>query len=335
MPHLLEVEKLVTSFRTEQGWLPILNHVTFDLMPGDSLGIVGESGSGKSVLALSIMGLLPAEVAQVSHGAVRLNGEELLSKRPKQWASVRGKHMGMIFQEPMTSLNPVFSIGYQLGEVFRLHEQQLSQHEVRDRVIDVLKQVRIPHPEHRVKDYPHHLSGGMRQRVMIAMAIACRPKLLIADEPTTALDVTIQAQILDLIAELQQSMQMGLIFISHDLGVIRRVASETMVLYAGSVVEKGKTADLLQQPQHPYTVGLLQARPKIGSHAKLLTIPGMVPGITELKGGCRFAARCPRSEPKCVHQEPALQRHQGELAVSCWHPVLQPQQREKLWHPHQ
>ena len=331
MSHLLKVDKLVTSFRTQHGWLPVLNNVSFSIEPGESLGVVGESGSGKSVLALSIMGLLPAEIARVTCGSIQLQHIDLLNTVVKEWPSIRGKQVGMIFQEPMTSLNPVFSIGYQIGEVFRLHEPHLSKREIKERTVEILKQVRIPSPEYRINDYPHHLSGGMRQRVMIAMAIACKPKLLIADEPTTALDVTIQAQILDLIAELQQSLHMGLIFISHDLGVIRRVASETMVLYAGSVVEKGRTTELLMEPQHPYTVGLLKARPKIGSHTKLLTIPGMVPNLSEKIDGCRFAARCPIQELQCTRQEPPLQNDRTHHQVSCWHPISQPQQRENLW----
>ncbi|MEM7417740.1 MAG: ABC transporter ATP-binding protein [Gemmatimonadota bacterium] len=301
---LLEVDDLQTSFvLSRRDPLVAVDGVSFTVNAGETLAIVGESGSGKSVTALSIMQLLPARVGQITRGAIRLGGRDLTALPEEEMRRVRGKEIGMIFQEPMTSLNPVHTVGAQISEVLVEHES-VSPKEARDRAIDLLHTVGIPEPTSRVDNYPHEMSGGMRQRAMIAMALACRPSLLIADEPTTALDVTIQAQILDLIAELQTELGMGIIFITHDLGVVAQIAQRVAVMYAGQIVEGGPVEEIFRRPRMPYTAGLIGSIPRLGSadQGRLSTIPGNVPSLADRPAGCRFAPRCDHVQPGCAEQ---------------------------------
>jgi peptide/nickel transport system ATP-binding protein/oligopeptide transport system ATP-binding protein len=319
-PPLLEVRDLQTSF-TLGGRTPLLavDGVGFTVDPGETLAIVGESGSGKSVTALSIMQLLPARVGRIAGGSVWLGEQELTALPPQDMRRVRGKDIGMIFQEPMTSLNPVHTVGAQIAEVLIEHEE-LTAAQARERAIEMLKMVRISEPMRRVDNYPHELSGGMRQRVMIAMALACRPSLLIADEPTTALDVTIQAQILDLMEELQERLGMAIIFITHDLGVVAQTARRVVVMYAGQVVESGLVAEIFSRPRMPYTAGLIGSIPRLGSRTRggrLPTIPGAVPSLAELGEGCRFSSRCTHVTPACTASTPALERLSDGHEVRC------------------
>jgi len=298
---LLEVENLSVSI----GGLPILDRVSFRLAAGENLGIVGESGSGKSMTALALMRLLPPG-SRITATRLRLMGEDLLQARESRLEALRGSSMGMIFQEPMTALNPVFTIGEQIAETARRH-LKLRPREARDRAIEALRRVGIPAPELRVDDYPHQLSGGMRQRVMIAMALICRPKLLIADEPTTALDVTIQAQILDLILDLQQEYRMGVILISHDLGVVSAFTDRVMIMYLGQVMEAAPADRIFSHPRHPYTEALLASIPDIGrGDERLRAIRGSVPPIFDLPPGCRFAPRCDHARAVCDTAVPKL-----------------------------
>ncbi|WP_160122587.1 ABC transporter ATP-binding protein [Rhodovarius lipocyclicus] len=314
---LLSVENLVTSFRTSAGEVRAVDGVSITVERGQTLGIVGESGCGKSVLSLSIMGLL-AHPGRVTEGRVMLEGRNLLDLSSRQMRDVRGREIGMIFQEPMTSLNPVYSIGYQITEAMRAHDPKASNAELRARAVAVLDRVRIPSAARRFDEYPHQLSGGMRQRVMIAMALACKPKLVIADEPTTALDVTVQAQILELLRELQAETGMGIILITHDLGVIAEMADKVAVMYAGRVVERSASADLFDDPQHPYTLGLLGSIPRVDEDKTRLTaIEGTVPPPFAWPPGCRFAPRCPFSVEACTVSPPPLREVAPHHSAAC------------------
>ncbi len=303
---LLEVRDLRISFATEEGELAAVDGVSFSVGPGRTLGIVGESGCGKSVTALAVMGLVPTPPGRIAGGEALFQGRDLLKLSQAELRELRGNRISMIFQEPMTSLNPVFTVGDQIAEAIRRHTK-VGKREARDRAIEMLRRVRVAAPERRIDEYPHKLSGGMRQRVMIAMALACGPKLLIADEPTTALDVTIQAQILDLMRELREALGTAIIMISHDLGVIAELADEVIVMYAGKVVERAAVGDLFADPQHPYTIGLLGALPKLnGDQPRLATIAGTVPNPLALPAGCRFHPRCPFADEGCRQAVPAL-----------------------------
>jgi peptide/nickel transport system ATP-binding protein len=307
---LLEVDNLQTHFRTPDGVNRAVDGVSFHVEEGETLAIVGESGCGKSVTAMSILRLIPEPPGRIA-GAIRLEGRDLLTLDDRAMRDIRGNHISMIFQEPMTSLNPVLSIGRQLGETLRLH-QGLDSGAAQRRAVETLTLVGIAEPMRRLAEYPHQMSGGMRQRVMIAMALACNPKLLIADEPTTALDVTIQAQILDLMAELKHRVGAAIVLITHDLGVVAEVAERVMVMYAGRKVEEAPVAALFRAPRHPYTQGLLGAVPKLGSSlvggdTRLAEIPGSVPSLKQRIAGCVFAGRCPRVTELCRQVAPALE----------------------------
>jgi peptide/nickel transport system ATP-binding protein len=304
---LLEVTDLRTWFRTDAGLARAVDGVSFHVDAGEVLGIVGESGCGKSVTSLSIMQLIPQPPGELVEGSsIRFRGEELVGASDRRLRELRGNDIAMIFQEPMTSLNPVYTVGDQIGEALRLHRNMKKQ-EARERAVDMLRLVGIPSPESRVNDYPHQLSGGQRQRVMIAMALSCEPDLLIADEPTTALDVTIQAQILELLAELRERLGMAVILITHDLGVVAEVCDRVVVMYAGQVVEHGTVEQIFSEPRHPYTEGLLQAVPRLGvKQDKLAVIPGTVPSPSAWPIGCRFHDRCPYGWDLCVREAPPL-----------------------------
>jgi oligopeptide/dipeptide ABC transporter ATP-binding protein len=314
---LLRVRDLVTSFRTDSGLLRAVDDVSFDVPAKTTVAVVGESGCGKSVTALSILRLI-GPPGRIESGAVELEGRDLLGLPERAMRDVRGNVVSMIFQEPMTSLNPVYSVGWQIMEAVRLHQKK-SRREARARAAELLRLVGIPEPETHVDAYPHQLSGGQRQRVMIAMALACEPKLLIADEPTTALDVTIQAQILDLLRELQHRMSMSILLITHDLGVVAESAHQVVVMYAGRVVETATVRDLFARPMHPYTRGLLGSVPRAGSTGRRLpTIEGVVPDLRRLGAGCRFADRCVMRVDRCVAEEPPLGEVGGGRWSRCW-----------------
>ncbi len=317
---VLRVESLATEFVGDEATVRVVDGVSFDLVAGTTLGVVGESGCGKSVTALSIMGLLPKPAGRVVEGRILLHGSDLLRLPAGAMREIRGRRISMIFQEPMTALNPVQRVGRQLMEVMRLHENVSDQAALRRRAIDLLAEVGIPAPDLRLDDYPHQLSGGMRQRVLIAIALACRPDVLIADEPTTALDVTIQAQILELIEQLRRQRGMSVIFITHDLGVIAEIADQVVVMYAGRIVEKASVTELFAQPLHPYTRGLLASMPQLQHQPKsrLPTIAGMVPALTALPPGCRFSNRCAHATAVCT-SEPGLEQAGTEHAVACHH----------------
>jgi len=304
---LLEVEGLRTGFDTREGFLRAVDGVSFEIAPGGTLGVVGESGSGKSVTALSVMRLIdrPGRIAEGSR--ILLEGRDLAALGERELGAIRGNEIAMIFQEPMTSLNPVFTVGNQIAESVRLH-QGLGSKEALDRAVEMMRLVGIPSAEQRVQDYPHQMSGGMRQRVMIAMALSCNPKLLIADEPTTALDVTVQAQILELMKELRERLGMAILLITHDLGVIAEMVDEVVVMYAGRVVERGPVADVFASPQHPYTEALLDSIPLLGMRysTPLRAIRGVVPSPLEWPTGCRFAPRCDYAFDRCVTEDPPL-----------------------------
>ncbi|HEX2168403.1 MAG TPA: ABC transporter ATP-binding protein [Longimicrobiales bacterium] len=304
---LLEVNNLRTYFHTDAGTAKAVDGVSFHVEKGEVLGIVGESGCGKSVTSLSIMQLVPRPPGEILEGSsIRFRGDELVGAGEKRMRQIRGNDIAMIFQEPMTSLNPVFPVGDQIGEALRLHRSMKKQ-EARERSVELLQLVGIPNPGDRARDYPHQLSGGQRQRVMIAMSLACEPELLIADEPTTALDVTIQAQILDLLAELRSRLGMAVVLITHDLGVVAEVCDRVVVMYAGQVVEHGTVEQIFSDPRHPYTEGLLQAVPRLGARKdKLAVIPGTVPSPLHWPVGCRFHDRCPYGWDKCVNEFPPL-----------------------------
>jgi peptide/nickel transport system ATP-binding protein len=316
---LLEVSELSVRFETEEGPIYAVDKLSFTLEPGEVLGIVGESGCGKTVAAMSILRLLPPSA--VVSGSILFEGADLLQLPAKELRKVRGRQISFVFQEPMTSLNPVFTIGRQIGEVLRTH-LGASRKEAHDRAIELLRLVRVPAPEKRVDEYPHQLSGGMRQRVMIAMAVACDPKLVIADEPTTALDVTTQAGILDLLRELRERLGTAILMITHDLGVVADIADRVMVVYAGREAEQAPVHDVFAEPQHPYTIALLGAIPRPsenGSAQRLREIPGRVPPLRELPTRCAFADRCPRSGYAC-QQVPELRVVRPEHLVACFHP---------------
>ena len=316
---LLEVEELSIAFDTEDGPVTVVDRVGFRLDAGETLGLVGESGCGKSVTALAVMGLLPKPAGRVVSGRVMFDGENLADVPTAQLRRIRGNRIGMIFQEPMTALNPVQRIGRQLAESITLHEPDAGAADVLRRSEALLEQVGIPAARQRLSEYPHQLSGGMRQRVMIAMALASRPDLLIADEPTTALDVTIQAQILDVLRTLQRDTGMAIVFITHDLGVIAELCSRVVVMYAGRIAEEAPVEPLFGNPLHPYTRGLLASIPRLTDEPKtqLTTIPGTVPGIGELPTGCRFGNRCPLAQALCSEQTPILERLEASRSVAC------------------
>lgn len=318
---ILEVRDLEVEFSVDDGKIKVLDGVSFQVAPGQTLGIVGESGCGKSVTSLAIMGLLPRPHGQVVAGSIRFQGEELLSLPPDQMYKVRGNRISMIFQEPMTALNPVQTVGDQLMEVFSLHRPDFSKAQRREAAIAMLQKVGIPEPAQRFAVYPHNLSGGMRQRVMIAMALACEPDLLICDEPTTALDVTIQAQILDLMKALQAQTGMAIIFITHDLGVVAELCDEVVVMYAGRAVERADIFELFDHPRHPYTHGLMASIPRLEDVPKSLlkTIKGQVPALHEMPAGCRFSNRCPHATELCVSTIPATEQLSDRHAVACHH----------------
>ena len=324
--NILEVEGLKTYFFTREGEVRAVDDVSFNLRRGETLGVVGESGCGKSVTSLSILRLVPDPPGKIVGGKVRLEGEDLLKVSEKQMQSVRGNDISMIFQEPMTSLNPVLTIGHQIGEAVVLH-QGLSKKAALDKAVEMLELVKIPEARMRVKEYPHQLSGGMRQRAMIAMALSCNPRILIADEPTTALDVTIQAQILDLIGELQERFGTAVILITHDLGVIAETAQRVVVMYAGKKVEEADVGPLFGEPMHPYTYGLMASVPRLDivrgkadeGNRRLMEIPGMVPLLTNLPPGCTFAPRCSYADDQCVKQFPPYEEKRPGHWVACWH----------------
>ena len=319
MAELLQVKDLRTSFLTSEGEVRAVDGVSFDIEEGKTLGLVGESGCGKSVTSLSIMRLVASPPGKIVGGEILYRGRDLLKLSPAQMRKIRGNEISMIFQEPMTSLNPVFTIGNQIGEAIKLH-QGLGKRETRKKTIEMLRLVKIADPDSRVDDYPHQLSGGMRQRVMIAMALSCNPSLLIADEPTTALDVTIQAQILDLMKELQQKLGgMALLLITHDLGVVAEQADEVAIMYAGRIVERARTRAIFERPLHPYTLGLLKSLPGMGNKKKRLdAIPGVVPSPLELPTGCRFRDRCFKAAGICAEADPALVEKEKDHWVACY-----------------
>ncbi|GIP27921.1 ABC transporter ATP-binding protein [Paenibacillus sp. J23TS9] len=317
MNSLLEVKDLQVSFYTYAGEVQAVRDVSFSLGKGETLAIVGESGSGKSVTSKSIMRLL-AKSAKIKNGSIRFEGKELASLPEKQMQGIRGKEISMIFQDPMTSLNPTMTIGRQITEVLRKH-RNMGRDEAAKRAVELLNQVGIPNPEKRLKQYPHQLSGGMRQRVVIAIALACNPKVIIADEPTTALDVTIQAQILELMNRLQQQMETSIILITHDLGVVAHMASRVAVMYAGKIVETGTVDEIFYEPKHPYTWGLLASMPKLHEKSEeLLAIPGTPPDLSDPPKGCPFAARCPYTMEICYEQMPSYTEHSGTHQAACW-----------------
>jgi len=321
-PHLLDVEELHTHFFTFDGVARAVDDVSFFLQKGEVLGIVGESGCGKSVTAQSVMRLIPEPPGRIVKGRILFDDLDLAALPMERIRSIRGKRISMIFQEPMTSLNPVYTIGDQIGEMFTLHEG-VSRGEAGRRVVEMLAKVQIPAPERRVREYPHQLSGGMRQRAMIAMALSCNPEILIADEPTTALDVTVQAQILDLMLQLREDFQTAIIMITHDLGVIAETAARVVVMYAGKVVEEAPTLQVFEDARHPYTRGLLKSVPKLGQRAggrreRLSEIHGMVPGLLDLPAGCSFRPRCGEARAVCEKSPPPLVEAGPGHYVRCW-----------------
>jgi oligopeptide/dipeptide ABC transporter ATP-binding protein len=315
---LLEVEGLKTHFFTDMGVSKAVDGVSFSVSQGDTVGIVGESGCGKSVSALSILRLIPEQQGKIVSGKIFFEDRDLLELPEREMRRIRGNEISMIFQDPMTSLNPVFTIGEQIAEVIRLH-QGLSFKEALDKSIEMLELVRIPSPRKRVYDYPHQLSGGMRQRVMIAMALSCRPKLMLADEPTTALDVTIQAQILDTIQSLKDEIGTSIILITHDLSVIAENVQSVIVMYAGKIMEYAMVEDLFDDPRHPYTEGLLESIPRLDkTHDKLPVIPGIVPSPMNIPAGCKFNDRCGKTFERCFQEEPPLFNTHSGTKCRCW-----------------
>ncbi len=315
---VLRVEGLVTTFKTDDGLVTALDGVGFEIKRGKTLGVVGESGCGKSVTSLSIMRLLPQGSGRIEAGRILFDGQDLLSLTDDQMRGLRGNRIAMIFQEPMTALNPVFTAGEQIVEVFETH-RAMTASEARSAAMKMMELVRIPDPERRLDEYPHQMSGGMKQRVMIAMALACQPALIIADEPTTALDVTIQAQILRLMRDLQEQMGTSIMFITHDLGVIAEVADDVIVMYAGQVIESADVVSLFDRPHHPYTMGLLASIPdgRRSRDSELPTIKGSVPSLKALPRGCRFAERCPYADDTCVTEPPVLRSIENGHRVAC------------------
>ena len=313
---LLEVKGLKTYFKDSRGLVPAVDGADFILHKGETLGIVGESGCGKSMTAMSILHLLPPK-GEIADGSIQFKGQDITHLPPKEMARLRGKEIAMIFQEPMTSLNPVYTVGWQISEMILRHES-MTKKQAKEKAIGMLRLVNIPAPEKRVDEYPHELSGGMRQRVMIAMALSCNPELLIADVPTTALDVTIQAQILDLMRNLKKSLNTSIIMITHDLGVVAEMSDYVLVMYAGMVMEYSDVATLFQQPLHPYTQGLMKALPRLDDpQDKLYVTKGAVPSLYHLPAGCRFWPRCPYATERCTQEMPGLYQI-GERKVRCF-----------------
>jgi oligopeptide/dipeptide ABC transporter ATP-binding protein len=322
---ILEIKDLRTWFYTWEGIARAVDGVSYRLERGESLGLVGESGCGKSVTAYSILRLIPSPPGRILGREIIFRGKNLLDLAEKEMKKIRGNKISMIFQEPMTSLNPLFPVGNQIEEVVRIH-QNLSRKESYQRTLELLKQTQIPSPDRCIKQYPHELSGGMRQRVMIAMALACNPAILIADEPTTALDVTIQAQILDLMLKLKEKIGMAFILITHNMGLIAEAVTKVLVMYAGKIVEEAKTETLFKNPGHPYTKGLLRSIPRLGDKvrfgkARLNEIPGIVPSLYDLPSGCRFSARCSYTVDICRDKEPELREIERDHYISCWRTV--------------
>ncbi len=318
MAKLLEINNLKTYFNTDTGIAKAVDGVSYSIDKNETLGLVGESGCGKSVTALSIMQLIPKPPGFYAGGSILFEAQNLLELSEESMQKIRGNHISMIFQEPMTSLNPVYTCGSQISEAIELH-QNLSKKDAKDRAIEMLKLVGIPSPEQRYNDYPHLLSGGMRQRIMIAMALSCNPAFLIADEPTTALDVTVQAQILSLIKRLQDELGMGVIFITHDLGVIAEISDRVAVMYASKIVEFGSVKQIFDNPLHPYTQGLLKSIPRMGEKIERLNvISGNVPASTDFPKGCNFCTRCPYADDECWQNEPSLEPFEEEHFAACW-----------------
>ncbi|HET7879776.1 MAG TPA: ABC transporter ATP-binding protein [Acetobacteraceae bacterium] len=324
-PPLLEIDNLHTQFVTPAGIVRAVDGVSYSLRSGETLGVVGESGCGKSVTALSILRLVSSPPGRIVDGAIRFEGTDLLKLTESEMEDIRGNRISMIFQEPMTSLNPLLTVGRQISEAIALH-QGVSRRDAMDRAVEMLRRVHIPEPEQRAHAYPHQLSGGMRQRVMIAMAVSCNPKVLIADEPTTALDVTIQAQILDLMRELRDTLGTAIILITHDMGVVAENADRVVVMYAGRKVEEAPVDDLFERPAHPYTRGLLGSIPSLDLaartvpvRARLNEIKGMVPSLFNLPQGCSFAPRCALATDQCRVAAPKLEPHRAGHSVACWH----------------
>lgn len=316
---ILEVKDLETTFFTDDGNIAAVDHISFAIREGEVLGIVGESGCGKSVTSLSIMGLVPSPPGKITSGEILLEGQNLVNFSEKQMRSIRGKDVAMIFQEPMTSLNPLFTIGNQLTEAILIHNKKWSRKQVNDKAIEIMKLVGLPRAEQLMKDYPHQLSGGMRQRVMIAMALVCNPKVLIADEPTTALDVTIQAQILKLMKDLNERLNTAVLLITHDLGVVAETCERVIVMYAGQIVEEAPVVEIFRNPQHPYTKGLIQSVPDMRyKKEKLYSIPGNVPKPGSIKAGCRFAPRCEYAMERCLTMNPPLYQSSSTHEARCF-----------------
>ncbi len=319
---LLKVSEIVVDFKTRHGNARVLDHVNLSLNGGAVLGVVGESGCGKSMTALSIMGLVPNPPGKVASGSIRLQGRELVGMRAEEMRQIRGKEISMIFQEPMSSLNPVFTVGEQIAESVRLHENA-SPKAAMARALEMIKAVDIPEAATRAKAYPHQLSGGMRQRIMIAIALACRPRVLIADEPTTALDATVQAQIFDLLQDLQRDTGTAIILITHDMGAVAELADQVAVMYAGRVVEQGRVETVLSAAEHPYTRGLIECVPHLEpepppERVELIEIPGVVPALTELRKGCAFAPRCSEALERCHVDKPELEATSDTHMTACW-----------------
>jgi peptide/nickel transport system ATP-binding protein len=319
---LLEVENLQVEFDTWDGRVRVIESLDFSLAAGEMLCFVGESGCGKSMTALAVMGLVPQPTGHITAGSVRFLGEDLVRAGAARLQQVRGNEISMIFQEPMTSLNPVYTVGEQIAEALRLHKG-LARAAARERAVEMLRAVHIPEPERRVEEYPHQFSGGMRQRVMIAIALACEPRILIADEPTTALDVTVQAQIFDLLEELRETRGTAIVLITHDMGAVAEMADRVIVMYAGRKVEEGGVQDILERPAHPYTHGLLACRPTLvlgdlGARGELAEIPGVVPPLHQMGAGCAFAPRCGRVLPRCHANAPPRTALAAGHAAACW-----------------
>jgi oligopeptide/dipeptide ABC transporter ATP-binding protein len=314
---ILRVTDLEVQFATDQGWATVVDGVSFEVPKGGTIGLVGESGSGKSVTSLAVMGLIPSPPGRITKGAIELEGRNLVGLSESDLSSLRGNAMSMVFQEPMSSLNPAYTVGDQIRETVRRH-RKVSRKQAHQRAVEMLDLVGIPNAARRVSSYPHEFSGGMRQRVMIAMALSCDPSLLIADEPTTALDVTIQAQILDLLKAMQAELGMAILFITHDLGVVADICDEVMVMYAGQIVERSEIYGLYRKPQHPYSEGLLSAMPQIGGRNEELTsIPGTTPAPWAMPTGCRFHPRCSYASEVCTQGEPKLLELDGGRASRC------------------
>ncbi|WP_066174895.1 ABC transporter ATP-binding protein [Bacillus marinisedimentorum] len=317
--NLLEVQNLSIEFSNGKKTNRVVSNINFFIKNGETLGVVGESGCGKSVTSLAIMGLIPSPSGKIPEGKILFKDQNLVELSEKKLRAIRGKDISMIFQDPMSSLDPAFTIGYQLDEILKLHTN-MSDEQVRAKSIHLLQSVGIPSAEERYRQYPHELSGGMRQRVVIAIALACSPNLLIADEPTTALDVTVQAQIMDLMKELKENMQTSIMLITHDIGVVAEMCDRVVVMYAGQIVEEASVVELFDTSAHPYTIGLLESVPKIGDDkSNLFSIPGNVPSPEEMPAGCRFHPRCQFATDKCISEEPGVEKINESHSVKCWH----------------